>query len=124
MASMKRILDTVTNAYIEAIYFTDTGDTDQPDSCAELANETRQLIAEDCAKFISIVPDELITDYLSKGFTWDSFGHDFWLTRNGHGCGFWDRGINGTGEKLSDFAQSMGEVWSYQGDDGLIYLSK
>lgn len=36
-------------------------------------------------------------------------GHDFWLTRNGHGAGFWDRGMPGTlGKELSDAAHRQG----------------
>ena len=27
-----------------------------------------------------------------EGYRDDQFGHDFWLTRNGHGTGYWDRG--------------------------------
>lgn len=37
-------------------------------------------------------------------------GHDFWLTRNRHGAGFWDRGIGKVGEILTQAAQSCGEV--------------
>lgn len=48
-------------------------------------------------------------------------GHDFWLTRNGHGAGFWDRGLGVIGEKLSDSARVYGSVDLYVGDDGKIY---
>lgn len=49
-------------------------------------------------------------------------GHDFWLTRNGHGCGFWDGDWPlGIDEKLYAIAKRFGEVWLYVGDDGLIY---
>lgn len=48
-------------------------------------------------------------------------GHDFWLTRNGHGAGFWDRGIGETGDKLAEAARIYGEVDLYIGDDGKIY---
>lgn len=34
--------------------------------------------------------------------------HDFHLTRNGHGAGFWDRGLGELGETLSDLARSFG----------------
>lgn len=37
-----------------------------------------------------------------------TFGHDFSLTRNGHGTGFWDRGHGELGEWLSDLARSAG----------------
>lgn len=41
-------------------------------------------------------------------------GHDFWLTRNGHGCGFWDGDwTEQAGEKLTDLAKGFGEVDLY-----------
>lgn len=36
-------------------------------------------------------------------------GHDFWLTRGGHGTGFWDRGLGELGERLSEAARKYGE---------------
>lgn len=36
-------------------------------------------------------------------------GTDFWLTRNGHGAGFWDRGYGAVGERLTDAAHVYGE---------------
>lgn len=52
-------------------------------------------------------------------------GHDLWLTRNGHGCGFWESewvDIPGNpGKRLDAAANAMGEVWLYVGDDGRIH---
>lgn len=47
--------------------------------------------------------------------------HDFFLTRCGHGVGFWDRGLGDVGDALSELAKQAGEVWPYVGDDGRIY---
>ena len=33
-------------------------------------------------------------------------GHDFWLTRNGHGVGFWDRNIGEAGDQIADAINS------------------
>lgn len=52
----------------------------------------------------------------------EQVGHDFWLTRNHHGTGFWDRRIE-TGRSLSDAAHTFGESDAYVGDDGKIYLT-
>lgn len=49
-------------------------------------------------------------------------GHDLWLTRNGHGAGFWDRGAGAVGDYLSDMARPLGEQSLYFGDDGRIYM--
>ncbi|WP_435017972.1 hypothetical protein TA3x_005595 [Tundrisphaera sp. TA3] len=52
----------------------------------------------------------------------DYAGHDFLLTRSGHGAGFWDgdwpRGI---GEGLDRLAREFGVYNPYIGDDGLVY---
>jgi hypothetical protein len=49
-------------------------------------------------------------------------GTDFWLTRNGHGAGFWDRDYGDLGDKLTAFAEKFGEVHIYKGDDGKAYV--
>lgn len=60
----------------------------------------------------------------------DTIAHDFWLTRNHHGAGFWDGDYSESydagsiGEKLTAIADKFGEIWAYMGDDGLIYFSR
>lgn len=49
-------------------------------------------------------------------------GHDLWLTRNGHGTGFWDRDLGEVGEKLSNIASNMGEKHLFWGEDGKIHI--
>jgi hypothetical protein len=42
------------------------------------------------------------------GLNYEQAGHDFWLTRNGHGAGFWDRGdLYGTTEDGEDIGQLL-----------------
>lgn len=49
-------------------------------------------------------------------------GHDFWLTRNHHGAGFWDRGYpDAIGNALTEAAHKAGERDLYVGDDGMVY---
>lgn len=52
-------------------------------------------------------------------------GHDFLLTRNRHGAGFWDGGYaDGVGTRLTDAAHGYGSVDFTVGDDGeTIYAS-
>jgi hypothetical protein len=116
-----RIIEAVTSAYLEACSFTDLGpDSDIP-SESEFAPETIQKARSDCRAFIEQA-GALGLEYIASGQTWDSFGHDIWFTRNGHGVGFWDRGLGDLGDKLTALSKGFGEVWSYQGDDGLIYI--
>jgi hypothetical protein len=50
-------------------------------------------------------------------------GHDFWLTRNGHGTGFWDRFPKTDAHKRLDVAaMAFGKADLYLGDDGKVYL--
>ena len=54
----------------------------------------------------------------------EQIGHDFWLTRNGHGAGFWDGDYEetpGDGKKLTEIAKTFKEVNLYVGDDGQIH---
>lgn len=50
-------------------------------------------------------------------------GHDFWLTRNRHGAGFWDRGLGDVGDKLTAMSHPYGELDLYVGDDGFVYVN-
>jgi len=52
-------------------------------------------------------------------------GHDFWLTRTGHGTGFWDRDeleANNIGEKLTKASEKFKAQNLYVGDDNKIYI--
>lgn len=59
---------------------------------------------------------------LSHGSVSSYFGHDFYLTREGHGTGFWDRYLGDLGRYLTDIAKSYGEA-SYLYDDGTGVLA-
>jgi len=49
-------------------------------------------------------------------------GYDFWLTRNGHGAGFWDGDWpHDVGTRLTKASKVYGTVNLYVGDDGKIY---
>jgi hypothetical protein len=50
--------------------------------------------------------------------------HDFWLTRNHHGAGFWDGDYpEPLGKQLTELAHSYGECELYVGDDSKIYIA-
>ncbi len=111
-------LETFTAACIEALYFTDTGEGDQPAKDAELAPDTLANLQADCRSFwrrfgCYIEPAQQ---------TPKQAGYDFWLTRNGHGAGFWD---GDWPERYADMltiaSECYGPFETYLGDDGLIY---
>ena len=90
----------------------------------DIAKEFMESIKADCKKFINEN-----YPYIQDDMT--GAAHDFWLTRNGHGAGFWDGDwefeidVNGqkknAGKHLTDISKAYGEVNPYVGDDGKIY---
>ena len=54
----------------------------------------------------------LSLDFGKRSENWPSAelaGHDFALTRNGHGVGFWDRGLGEMGDMLTEECKPYGE---------------
>ena len=77
-------IQTMYIAYIEAAY-----STDAPEDAREFTDEFCYESRKDCEAFYdSCVLGELPID----DFEPEIVGHDFWLTRNGHGAGFWGAG--------------------------------
>lgn len=126
-------LDSFMQGYIEAMFFTDA-DADS-DDCAgattsDLAPEALSSIIGDCEDFRASLPKDghgrtwldLAYDYAPAEYDETMAGRDFWYTRNGHGVGFWDRGLGEVGRKLSDACKSFRNLDLYRGDDGKVYL--
>jgi hypothetical protein len=126
-------LDEFTQGYIEAMFFTDTSTGDDGEladaSFAELAPETLEKIKRDCERFQTDNAALLESVYGQRGKYEDSdydaikAGRDLWYTRNGHGTGYWDRGLDDLGQTLTDRTKTMTGVDLYRGDDKQIYLA-
>jgi hypothetical protein len=138
-----RDLDAFTQGYVEALFFTSTGDDGEAfgEGFADLAPETLARIIADCAAFqkknvVALACCQMTEDEREElaehghGPGWDNenktateLGRDFWYTRNGHGCGFWDGDWpEPYATILTDAAKSFDEVDAYLGDDGRVYL--
>lgn len=106
-------LDEFTTAYLECAEWTDMN-SDNPD--AERATGfDPSFIAEsvkDCTDFQEAQADKLIRYTEATGRDMSSAGHDFWLTRNGHGTGFWDRGKDPVLRELTDAAECYGSAYA------------
>lgn len=87
----------------------------------DIAEATFKQMKEDCEDFQKAEFQLLREAYKRPNYTKGSAGHDFWLTRNGHGAGFWDRGLGELGRKLTDAAKVYKGIDLYVGDDGKIY---
>lgn len=115
-------MDAFTTAYIECALWSSTDEDGEPldDYCdiEDVATETITRMQEECADFQEDMSETLVASGLSD----EQAGHDFWLTRNGHGTGFWDRGLpEAIGEALTKEAKSYGPCDLYVGDDGKVY---
>ena len=90
-------------------------DTDAQWNTTAIAAATAQI-----EQFVDDEVDEIIERH---GIQPGQLGHDLWLTRNGHGAGFWDRGYGPDGDRLTELCKPMGSDDAYIGDDGTIHLT-
>lgn len=122
-----RDLDAFTNSYVEtALWSTNDKSNEQggepldanygPENIAE---ETMTLIEEDCADFQERYA-ELLAD---SGIDSKRAGHCFWLSREGHGSGFFDEDTvdREFRDRLQEAAESYGPFELIVGDDGQIW---
>ena len=145
-------LDAFTRGYIEAVFFTEeeslceeSGRTMPAVAIGretmesrfvgggspgfeDLAPETLESIIADCAAFQQRMRRTLTlaSRFSYEGYAMDQAGRDFWFTRNGHGVGFWDRGLGTTGAALSKacgYGTDFPQRHAYIGDDGKVYLA-
>lgn len=79
-------IDNMKAAYLEAAYWTDAEQSEfnNPELTDLFVSEAWSA----CRNFVYGMASMDI-DYTR--FNADQVGHDLWLTRNGHGVGFWDR---------------------------------
>jgi hypothetical protein len=98
---------------------------------SDIAPETLEKMKDDCVRFYSSVSAHIHCENapVSREFEGPMAhreaamaGHDFWLTRCGHGAGFWD----GDWPKphataLDEAAKAFGTVDLYIGDDKQIH---
>lgn len=133
-------LDEFTQGYIEAALWTEEESlTDEIEKqglprayCTpgftDLAPETLKAMIADCETFLK-QNSYLIQQEIERSpnpfrpLTLPSAGHDFWLTRNGHGAGFWDGDWPHYGDILTEMCKKFPNIDLYLGDDGKIYSS-
>ncbi len=82
----------------------------------DLAPETVAAARADCDRF-----RERAGSMLDERDDPTAGAHDFWLTRNHHGAGFWDGDWPIHGDALTALCKQFGETSLYIGDDGRIH---
>jgi len=119
--TINRNIDDFTASYIEcALWSSVDAEGDPLDEFHDIdgiAESCLLSMIADCAKFQA---DNRLT-LAASGLDAGQQGHDFWLTRNHHGAGFWDRKLGQIGDILTAAAHSFGECGLYIGDDWKIH---
>lgn len=106
--------------YVETLLWSESDDNgvslDDTYGADDVAAESVTEMRAECDDFVSANAADL------TGIDAGQAGHDFALTRNGHGAGFWDRGLGALGDRLSDAAKVYGTQGLSAGDDGVLYV--
>lgn len=126
-------LDEMTQAYLETQLWAQWDRDRDEDSMldehygiSDIAPEYVQSVRDELASVIESFADlaQAYHDTTDTRMQWsrsELFGHDFYLTRESHGTGFWDRGLGELGDRLTDVAESYGEANPlFDSGDGIL----
>lgn len=137
----KQQIETITKHYLITMLWTMPGDDDCENpgdsiTLLHLPRETINAARNDVTRFVAscgVLFDMAMAcyndgygQYPDAGSAEAALGHDFALTRNGHGVGFWDRDSEGLprvlGEALTRVCEGFPERNLYIGDNGMAYF--
>lgn len=111
-------LQDFTRGYIDAAFFTSLDESaplDDNYSASDLSDEARAIMERDCITFYGAHGWRIVEQDDYQG------GIDFWLTRNGHGAGYWDGDYPEHGDALDAACNDYGDVDLYVGDDQQVH---
>jgi hypothetical protein len=128
-------IDAFARAFLECALWSSSDDDGTPLDAQydiqDVAPETLEKLVDECKQFqtsqawqAALAGDDPRTDR-PQGYGCnleESAGYDFWLTRCGHGAGFWDGDWKEPhASALDELSKQFGNVDLYVGDDGKIY---
>jgi len=111
----RRFAEDMLPHYLECAAWADT--PEDTEAGLDFAPCAEEMALADCMRFTGMAWEMIKENDPAQ------VAHDFWLTRNHHGAGFWDRPeIYGedNAEKLTDIAQNFCEVSVYEHNGKLI----
>ena len=116
--------ETVLKHYLVCALWSSTDEAGEPLDATftpeDIAPESTENARGEIADFLALIESEGID---ASAWSDEQIGHDFWLTRNGHGAGFWDRSDRENGRLLTALCKPYGTTDAYVGDDGRVYLT-
>ena len=120
------MLDNFTKSYLGCAMWSTNDESDESGgvpiennyTIEDFAPEAIASAVGDCDAFREQAQDIMNRNNISD----EQGGFDFWLTREGHGAGFWDRGNGDDGDTLTDMCEPFGEGNLCVGDDGRLHF--
>jgi hypothetical protein len=92
----------------------------------QVDSECASSLRSECDEFVTYHLDDLVIQserYANGSYSpGELAGHDFSLTRNHHGTGFWDRGTGDVGQRLTEACRPYGEVNALLLEDNTIIV--
>lgn len=123
-------LSKFTDAYITGALWSSSNDAGDPLFSyldrSDIHENTLAVMLKDCRDFFFDNEADILCDGGPTGLYGSSqvemAGHDFWLTRCGHGAGFWDGDWpEQAGERLTRASEKYGNVDLYVCLDGKVH---
>lgn len=121
LAALPVDIDTFFRAYLDCALWSSTDDGGAPldgeyDTDA-IPKRVQRAMLRECVDFLEYATDpdnrHAVSPDVLREHGAERCGHDFWLTRNRHGAGFWDRGLGADGDKLTESAHAFGSCDLY-----------
>jgi len=110
-------------AYAQAALFTGTDEEGEPldkrFTVNDIHPDSKKLMRKDLSDFIRQVKSL----YPGVDFDSDDLAHNFWLTRNREGSGFWDGDWPDNGEKLTALSHKFGEKSLLEDHEGELHYA-
>ena len=126
-------LDDFLDAYLECAVWSELDDSEEGRPLTDrftrldFSNAGFVQATRDCRAFLDRAEKWIVDRYFkyvtAEHTTVAQAGHDFWLTRSGHGCGFWDGDWREPARTiLTNLAKSFNDLSIIVGDDNKLYF--
>lgn len=124
--NIKNLQDFI-KGYMAAIFFAESVTDHDGEEIEHIDNgeftlnpEALEASKQDCARFMDSCAALLARVTSENDYDYEQAGIDLWFTRNGHGVGYWDRGLGEDGDQLSRIARKWGPRHVYLDDNNQI----
>lgn len=111
------------DAYITCALWSSTDEDGEPLDSYEVSDATYTCMSNELQAFVETCEEHALDalEWYKENFDASQFAHDFWLTRNRHGAGYWDRDYTEPGRThlraLTKLAHAEGEQYLYLDPD-------